>query len=459
MSLQKPLAGPPARSPRSALVVIAILCILIVFVLFQRNRIVPEPQATAPQEEEAAAITEEPDEEPEQEAAPLQVTINVTESPASEAIRQGDLERAEELLRQELQAHPYDAGTKKALAGVLNSRAINDARSGRLDDAITLLREAAGLSDEAAIVKNLAAMLARSGDMESAAEAFETVQNDPDARVHLKRIYRNIGRERYARGDVAGASEFLGKAFDLDPSDLELKGELARAEGERASEESMGTRDGSRFLVKFDGGENAIAGHLIGLLLEEAYIKVGSDLDLRPQGRVEALLYTGERFRDITRSPSWAGAIYDGRIKIPAGGITEKTSELEKVVFHEYTHAVVRDASKGRAPVWLNEGIAQYEEGRSSSEYARMLSEIAGTGKVRLRVLEGSFMGLRSEQAQIAYLLSLSATEYIIREFGLFSVRNILENLGKGMGMDEAVSTALGLSYADMERSWLASLR
>ena len=453
MSPQKPLAGPPGRA---ALVLIAILSLLILFVLFQRNRIVKEPSNSVLQEEYAAVA---PEEEAEQEATPVQVAINITESPAGEAIKRGDLEAAEEILRHELLDRPGDENTRSALAGVLNARALSAERSGNLDAAIGLLQEADTLSDDATIVKNLAAMLTRSGDMERAAEALEAIPNDPEARNHLKRIYRNMGRERYARGDIAGASEFLGKALEIDPSDAELKRELARADGERSTEESMGTRDGSRFLVKFDGGENAVAGHLIGLLLEEAYIKVGSDLDLRPEGRVEALLYTRERFRDITRSPSWAGAIYDGRIKIPAGGITEKTSELEKVVFHEYTHAVVRDASKGRAPVWLNEGIAQYEEGRSSAEYSRLLSDVAGTGKVRLRALEGSFMGLKSDQAQIAYLLSLSATEYIIREFGLFSVRNILENLGKGMGMDEAISTALGLSYADLERSWLASLR
>ena len=453
MSPQKPLAGPPGRA---ALVLIAILSLLILFVLFQRNRIVKEPSNSVLQEEYAAVA---PEEEAEQEATPVQVAINITESPAGEAIKRGDLEAAEEILRHELLDRPGDENTRSALAGVLNARALEESRSENIDAAISLLQEAVTLSDDATIVKNLAAMLTRSGDMERAAEALEAIPNDPEARNHLKRIYRNMGRERYARGDIAGASEFLGKALEIDPSDAELKRELARAEGERSTEESMGTRDGSRFLVKFDGGENAVAGHLIGLLLEEAYIKVGSDLDLRPEGRVEALLYTRERFRDITRSPSWAGAIYDGRIKIPAGGITEKTSELEKVVFHEYTHAVVRDASKGRAPVWLNEGIAQYEEGRSSAEYSRLLSDVAGTGKVRLRALEGSFMGLKSDQAQIAYLLSLSATEYIIREFGLFSVRNILENLGKGMGMDEAISTALGLSYADLERSWLASIR
>ena len=70
-----------------------------------------------------------------------------------------------------------------------------------------------------------------------------------------------------------------------------------------------------------------------------------------------------------------------------------------------------------------------------------------------------SFMGFKSEQAQVAYLLSLSATEYIIREFGIFSVRNILENLGGGMGLDEAVSAALRISYSDLERLWAGSLK
>ncbi len=455
MSPQKHLEGPPGRA---ALVLIAILLILIAFVLFQRNRIVKEPSKSALQEE-TSVIEDEAEEEEGLDAAPIQVTIHIAGSPASEAINEGDLERAEELLRQDLLVRPHDESTKEALAGVLNAKAIEEDRSGSVEKAIAMLQEAVTLSDDAAIVKNLAAMLARSGEMERAAGVLETIPKDTEARGQLKLIYRAMGRERYASGDMTGAAEFLGKALGLDPADAELKRELARAEGERSTEESMGTRDGSRFLVKFDGGENAVAGHLIGLLLEEAYIKVGSDLDLRPHGRVEALLYTRERFRDITRSPSWAGAIYDGRIKIPAGGITEKTSELEKVVFHEYTHAVVRDASQGNAPVWLNEGIAQYEEGRSSAEYSRVLSQIAASGKVRLKSLEGSFMGLKAEQAQVAYLLSLSATEYIIREFGLFSVRNILENLGKGMGLDEAISTALGLSYADLERSWLASLR
>lgn len=247
-----------------------------------------------------------------------------------------------------------------------------------------------------------------------------------------------------------------GKA--AEPSPVDNGPTLAAPEQEDPFEAGMGRREGGHFLVKFEGGQNAVTGHLIGLLLEEAYFKIGSDLGHYPEQRIEALLYSKEAFRDITRSPSWAGAIYDGRIKLPVGGLTGKTSMLEEVIFHEYTHAVVRELSGGNAPVWLNEGLAQYEEGKSAAPYARVLSGLASKGNFRLRPLEGSFMGLNPQEAEAAYLLSLSATGYIIKEFGLFSVRSILEKLGEGMELQEAISASLGVSYDELEKDWAASV-
>lgn len=226
------------------------------------------------------------------------------------------------------------------------------------------------------------------------------------------------------------------------------------------AEKGMYSKEGSHFTVKFDGGENGVAGHVIAILLEEAYMKVGSDLNFYPTDRIEAVLYTKEQFRDVTRSPAWAGALYDGRIKAPAGGIAEKSSELEKVLFHEYTHALVHRLSHGRAPTWLNEGLAQYEEGQDDSRYADALREFARNGKktFSLRALEGSFMGLTSSQAQSAYILSHSATRYIIREFGVSAVKRILEALASGHNIDSAVSSSIYISYDDLDKHWLASL-
>ncbi|HBG45771.1 MAG TPA: hypothetical protein DDW94_02155 [Deltaproteobacteria bacterium] len=459
MSPSKNLSGPSGGAVLTLL--IALLLVFILAFLFynkDKNDIPAKPAATVADEPSPAAALEEPAEVLAQ--APLERfgIIPGPANPAAEALRQGDLKLAEEILRNAIQEDPSDS-LKSALAGVLNSKALKDAQDGRPGNAMALLKEAALLSPDSLIIKNLASVQARSGDLEGAAETLEPLSGDPGAKDHLKRIYVKLGRERHSRGDLEGAASFFRKGLALDPGDSALASELAAAEGDREAEGGMGVKEGGRFTVRFEGGENAVAGHLIALLLEEAYLKVGSDLGIYPEARVEALLYTRETFRDVTRSPSWAGALYDGRIKIPAGGITEKTSQLESVIFHEYTHAVVRSVARGRAPVWLNEGIAQYEEGKSSAGYERVLAQIAGSGKLSLRPLEGSFMGFKSEQAQVAYLLSLSATEYIIREFGIFSVRNILENLGGGMGLDEAVSAALRISYSDLERLWAGSLK
>ena len=260
-----------------------------------------------------------------------------------------------------------------------------------------------------------------------------------------------------SNGESGRAEIVLSRNSEIDQAERKLS-QLAATEREDPFEAGMGRREGSHFLVKFEGGENAVTGHLIGLLLEEAYFKAGSDLGYYPEQRIEALLYSKEAFRDITRSPSWAGAIYDGRIKLPVGGVTGKTSALEEVIFHEYTHAVVKELSNGKAPVWLSEGLAQYEEGKSAAPYARVLSGLASKGNLRLRPLEGSFMGLGPQEAQTAYVLSLSATSYIIREFGLSPVRSILERLGEGMELQEAISVCLGVSYDELEKDWAASL-
>lgn len=218
--------------------------------------------------------------------------------------------------------------------------------------------------------------------------------------------------------------------------------------------------DGSHFTVKFEGSENAVVGQIIMILLEEAYIKIGVDLGYYPEDKITAVLYSKEQFSDVTKSPSWVSALYDGRIKLPVGGITQRTNLLEKVLFHEYTHAIVHRLSKGRAPTWLNEGIAQYEDGTRGSEYTEILASIAdGKISVSLNAIEGSFMGLNTASVQVAYIASISATEYIINEFGISAVRNILERIGNGEPLSSAVSNSLHMSYADLQASWMRNLK
>ncbi len=115
--------------------------------------------------------------------------------------------------------------------------------------------------------------------------------------------------------------------------------------------------------------------------------------------------------------------------------------------------------SGGRAPTWLNEGVAQFEEGRDISGYSGWLKEMSQNNRIRLRSLEGSFMGLSGADSEKAYVISLSVTGYIIREFGIRSVKRILVGLSGGLTLDKAIYSAVYLSYDELEKSWLDSLK
>jgi hypothetical protein len=111
-------------------------------------------------------------------------------------------------------------------------------------------------------------------------------------------------------------------------------------------------------------------------------------------------------------------------------------------------------------PTWLNEGLAQYFEGREvSPRQQEMLRQLSQAGKVpSLSDLEGSFLGLNGPQATYAYLLSLSAVRHMVDRYGMYRVKMILEELSSGADTPRAISNALLVSLQDFERGWKRSM-
>ncbi len=146
-------------------------------------------------------------------------------------------------------------------------------------------------------------------------------------------------------------------------------------------------------------------------------------------------------------------------LRIPIGGIEQETPGLRKLLYHEYTHAVVRSITP-RCPAWLNEGLAQYFEGEElDSRKKETLKRIALAGKLPSLIdIQGSFMGLGSTQAQYAYLFSLSLVRYMADSFGMYRVKTVLEEMGKGADPGKAVSAGIMISSDEFERGWKRSL-
>ena len=271
--------------------------------------------------------------------------------------------------------------------------------------------------------------------------------------------YQVLGELFYRKDDLETAVSYWEKAVELNPDAADIRARLERIRKEHRTEKDFNRDVTSHFLVKYEGREKIEAGRIILRILEDAYGSVGRGLSYYPDRELQVILYSGQQFQEVTDAPGWSGGIYDGKIRIPIGGIEQETPGLRRLLYHEYTHAVVRSIT-ARCPTWLNEGLAQYfEGGELDSRKKELLKRVAQAGKLPSLVdLEGSFMGLGNTQAMYAYTFSLSAVRYMVDSFGMYRVKTVLEELGKGADTGKAVSSGIMISYEEFERGWKRSL-
>jgi tetratricopeptide (TPR) repeat protein len=271
--------------------------------------------------------------------------------------------------------------------------------------------------------------------------------------------YQVLGELFYRRDDLETAVSYWEKAVELNPAAADIRARLERLRKEHRTEKDFNRDVTSHFLVKYEGREKIEAGRIVLRILEDAYGSVGRGLSYYPDRELQVILYSGKQFQEVTDAPGWSGGIYDGKIRIPIGGIEQETPGLRKLLYHEYTHAVVRSITPN-CPTWLNEGLAQYFEGREfDSSQKEALRRIARAGKLpSLPDLEGSFMGLANTQAMYAYLFSLSSVRHMVDSFGMYRVKTVLEELGKGADTGKAVGSGIMISYEEFERGWKRSL-
>ena len=203
-----------------------------------------------------------------------------------------------------------------------------------------------------------------------------------------------------------------------------------KAQREREVSGAYSELRSEHFLLRYDGQQNEkLSGEILNSL-DGSFQDLVLDLDYSPPEAIVAILYPNQDFRDITRSPSWVGALNDGKIRVPVSGLTQMTPDLARVLKHELTHSFVRQITLGHCPTWFNEGLAQLEEGATTAGMGSRLAQAVAAGKTpALASLEGSFMGLSPDQAVQAYAMSLAALEYLRDAFGIAEVRRMLKQM------------------------------
>jgi tetratricopeptide (TPR) repeat protein len=243
-------------------------------------------------------------------------------------------------------------------------------------------------------------------------------------------------------------------------ADAEVQSALDKALRDKQEEESYKENESSHFTLRYSGAAEPGLARDVLRTLEAHYSAIESELNFAPADSIGVILYTQQAFADITRAPGWVGALNDGRLRVPVQGLSGVTPELSRVLKHELTHSFVQQKTHGRAPTWMQEGLAQWMEGRRSGDNAAVLLQIYGEGHaVSLGSLEGSWMGFPADAAGYAYAWSLANVEYIVRADGMGDVERILERVGAGSSTEAALREVLHSDYGDVMKSAAEFLR
>lgn len=168
-----------------------------------------------------------------------------------------------------------------------------------------------------------------------------------------------------------------------------------------------------------------------------------------PTQPITVVLYTTQQFQDITRMPAWTVASYDGRIHVPVRGALQQTEQLDRVLTHEFVHALVATLGGPTVPVWLNEGLATALEPGGVAQSEAVLAAVSV--RPPLRELHGSFARLDAADARVAYAYSTYAVRRIIQLRGANAVVGVLRDLARGVDFRTAFGKRVEMRYEEFE--------
>ena len=206
--------------------------------------------------------------------------------------------------------------------------------------------------ENATVLIYYAALQVRTGNpsqaLTYAQRAVRAAPESPDA-------YTVLGYAQQASDRTKDAVASWKHSLDLRP-DPAVQQYLAKAQREQNVETDFAQRESSHFVLHYEGQQSSetFRGQIIAAL-ESDYDDLSRDLGTPPRDNILVTLYTEQAFFDVTRAPSWSGAINDGKLRIPVSGLTSMTPELARVLKHELAHSFINQISGGRCPPWLHD--------------------------------------------------------------------------------------------------------
>jgi len=286
---------------------------------------------------------------------------------------------------------------------------------------------------------NMATLLITVGRYDEAESLLQdALARHPD---HPRALFL-LGESASQQGRLEQAIALWESALAIEPSQI-VESRLARARRLKQAEEGYFQSDAAHFSLRFDGDEASpqLAQEMLDAL-EDGWSELSLRLAHYPEGVILVTLYPKRAFHEVTESPEWVGGLFDGQIRIPVGGISHLNTRLRRVLLHELTHCFVASKTRGNAPQWVQEGLAQVVEGRSAAKDREGLAQA-------WRMLGGV-----ASAAAFSYPKSLSQMEFFLHTWSQSHLNDLLDHLGRGTDISAAMQTVTGLTEEQFLEAW-----
>ena len=317
--------------------------------------------------------------------------------------------------------------------------------------------------------------------------------NDPDVRFERAMV-------RFYRGEYAGAVADLDAAGDpanarlRDPGDRQTLTDLIRAtHAATRSFVTVRSPDG-RFIVRHAPGPDAALVPYAMDALAAADAALSTEIGVRLPGPIRLEIYPSAAslaqvstltVQDIETTGTIALCKWD-RLMITSPRALVRGYPWMDTISHEAVHLFLSRASRDRAPVWFQEGVAKFLERRWRDPTAAahldvsaelllrnartcpsrptapecVAAQASGTAALLgFERLHPSIARLDSqEQAALAFAQVATFIERFYREHGRDGLQRAIRQLATGTDVREALAAVAGIGFEQLVASWRSGL-
>jgi tetratricopeptide (TPR) repeat protein len=282
------------------------------------------------------------------------------------------------------------------------------------------------------------------------------------------------GQVWFYQGEYTKAIEAVERALAQDPTNEMYEGYKGFFSKTRLATQDLKTFSSDHFTVLVHEKKDGILAPYALQALEKSYQVFAEQFQFAPLERIRVEIFPdAESFyyasslsrRDIEVSGA-IGICKFNKIMLLSPRTLLRGYRWLDALTHEYMHYVIVRLTNNKAPIWVHEGIAKYQEylWRSpESLYLNPVNETLLSNALRendfvsFAQMDPSLVKLdTTHQVRLAYAEAASAIDFILRQVGYDGLKRIFDHMARAeeKGAQEAIRAEFQLDFPAFEATW-----